>query len=349
MILPGSYGAVLTLLIVGMLAWGTWANLFKAAGGKWRFELFYFDFAAGVLLAAVVIAMTAGSLGFDGFSVRDDLQLAGKRQDLWGFTAGVVFNLGNMLLLGAVSIAGIAVAFPAGMGFALIVATFWNFALNPGGSAALLFIGAAVILVAILFDILAFRTWSAAKAKAALAEAGTGKPRRRKSSLKGVFLSLAGGLLIGSFEPLIQMARAGENGLGPYSIGLIFALGVVFSTFVFNLFFMNLPVQGKPIEIAEYFKARLSRHGLGIIGGIVWYGGMVAILVGGRVEGAARVAAPVSYALEQGAIVIALLCGLFLWREYAGADSSVKFRLGLMCFLLLVGIGVMTAGVAAAR
>ena len=349
MILPGSYGAVLTLLIVGMLAWGTWANLFKAAGGKWRFELFYFDFAAGVLLAAVVIAMTAGSLGFDGFSVRDDLQLAGKRQDLWGFTAGVVFNLGNMLLLGAVSIAGIAVAFPAGMGFALIVATFWNFALNPGGSAALLFIGAAVILGAILFDILAFRTWSAAKAKAALAEAGTGKPRRRKSSLKGVFLSLAGGLLIGSFEPLIQMARAGENGLGPYSIGLIFALGVVFSTFVFNLFFMNLPVQGKPIEIAEYFKARLSRHGLGIIGGIVWYGGMVAILVGGRVEGAARVAAPVSYALEQGAIVIALLCGLFLWREYAGADSSVKFRLGLMCFLLLVGIGVMTAGVAAAR
>src|ERR1019366_4104231 len=334
MILPGSYGAVLTLLIVGMLAWGTWVNLFKAAGGKWRFELFYFDFAAGVLLAAVVIAMTAGSLGFDGFSVRDDLQLAGKRQDLWGFTAGVVFNLGNMLLLGAVSIAGIAVAFPAGMGFALIVATFWNFALNPGGSAALLFIGAAVILVAILFDILAFRTWSAAKAKAALAEAGTGKPRRRKSSLKGVFLSLAGGLLIGSFEPLIQMARAGENGLGPYSIGLIFALGVVFSTFVFNLFFMNLPVQGKPIEIAEYFKARLSRHGLGIIGGIVWYGGMVAILVGGRVEGAARVAAPVSYALEQGAIVIALLCGLFLWREYAGADSSVKFRLGLMCFLL---------------
>jgi glucose uptake protein len=349
MILPGSYGAVLTLLIVGMLAWGMWANLFKAAGGKWRFELFYFDFAVGILLAAAVIAMTAGSLGFDGFSVRDDLQLAGKRQDLWGFTAGVVFNLGNMLLLGAVSIAGIAVAFPAGMGFALIVATFWNFAMNPRRSAALLFIGAAVILGAILFDVLAFRTWSAAKAKAAQAEPGTGKPKRRKSSLKSVFLSLAGGLLIGSFEPLIQMGRAGENGLGPYSIGLIFALGVVFSTFVFNLFFMNLPVQGKPIEIAEYLRARLSRHFLGIIGGIVWYIGMVAILVGGRVEGAVRVAAPVSYALEQGAIVIALLCGLFLWREYAGADNSVKLRLGLMCFLLLVGIGVMTAGVAAAR
>src|ERR1022692_3084926 len=100
MILPGSYGVVLTLLIVGMLAWGAWANLFKAAGGKWRFELFYFDFAVGVLLAAVVIAMTAGSLGFDGFSVRDDLQVAGKRQDLWGFTAGGGFFLGGMFFLG---------------------------------------------------------------------------------------------------------------------------------------------------------------------------------------------------------------------------------------------------------
>jgi len=349
MILPGSYAAVLILLIAGMLAWGAWANLFKAAGGKWRFELFYFDFAIGVLVAATVLALTAGSLGFDGFSFRDDLQLAGKRQELWGFTAGVVFNLGNMLLLGAVSIAGMAVAFPAGMGCALIVATCWNFALNPGGNAALLFGGAAVVGGAIVFDILAFKTWSAGKARAAQAEAGTGKPKRRRSSLKSALLSLAGGLLIGSFQPLIQLGRSGENGLGPYSIGLIFGIGVLFSTFVFNLFFMNLPVQGKAIDMAEYFNARLSRHWLGIIGGVVWYIGMIASLVSGRVEGALRVGAPVSFALEQGAIVIATLCGLFLWREYAGADTSAKIRLGLMFLLLLAGIGIITAGVASAR
>jgi glucose uptake protein len=347
MILPGSYAAALTMLIAGMLAWGAWANLFKAGGGKWRFELFCFDFAIGVLLAAAVLALTAGSLGFDGFSLRDDLQLAGKRQDLWGFTAGVVFNLGNMLLLGAISIVGMSVAFPAGMGFALIVAALWNFALNPGGNAALLFGGAAAVAGAIVFDILAFRTWSAVRAKAAQAEGGTGKPRRRKSSSKSVFLSLAGGLLIGSFPPLIQMGRAGENGLGPYSIGFIFSIGVLFSTFVFNLFFMNLPVQGKAIEIGEYFNAKLSRHGLGIVGGAVWYVGMIASLVGGRVEGPARVAAPVRFALEQGAIVIAALCGVFLWREYTGGDTSVKIRLGLMFFLLLAGFGVLTAGVAA--
>jgi glucose uptake protein len=349
MILPGSYTAVLILLIAGMLAWGVWANLFKAAGGKWRFELFYFDFAIGVVLAAAVLGLTAGTLGFDGFSLADDLQLAGKRQELWGFTAGVVFNLGNMLLLGAVSITGMAVAFPAGMGCALIVAACWNFALNPGGKAALLFGGAAVVAGAIVFDILAYRTWSAAMVKTALAEAVAGKPKRRKATFKGVFLSLAGGLLIGSFGPLIQQSRAGENGLGPYGIGLVFAIGVLFSTFVFNLFFMNLPVQGKPVEMAVFFRAKLSRHGLGVLGGIVWYIGMLASLIGTRVEGAARVEAPVSYALEQGGIVIAALCGLFLWREYAGADISVKIRLGLMFFLLLAGTAIITAGVAAAR
>jgi len=144
------------------------------------------------------------------------------------------------------------------------------------------------------------------------------------------------------------MGRAGENGLGPYSIGFIFSIGMLFSTFVFNLFFMNLPVQGGPIEIREYFRAKAARHGLGIIGGIVWYIGMIASLVAGRLEGKAQVPAQVSYALGQGGIVIATLCGLFLWREYAGADNPVKLRLGVMLFLLLAGIGLLSGALATA-
>ena len=347
MILPGSYIAALLLLIAGMVGWGMWANLFKAAGGKWRFELFYFDFAIGVLLAATVVALTAGSLGFDGFSFSDDLRLAGKRQDLFGFAAGVVFNLGNMLMLAAVSITGMAVAFPAAMGFALIVGACWNFAANPGGNLALLLGGAVAIGGAIVFDVVAFKTWSAAKLKARV-EAGTAK-RKRKTSLKGVFLSLVGGLLLGAFAPLVQLGREGENGLGPYSIGFVFAVGILFSTFVFNLFFMNLPVQGDTVDIAEYLKAKSTRHVLGIWGGIVWYIGMIASLVSVRLEGNAQVPAPVIYVLGQGGIVIATLCGLFLWREYAGADDAVKIRLGLMLFLLLAGIGLFTGGLALAR
>ncbi len=353
MILPGSYTAALILLILGALGWGLWANFFKAAGGKWRFELFYFDFAIGVLIAATIIALTAGSLGFDGFSFIDDVQLAGKRQDVYALGAGIVFNLGNMLLLAGVSIAGMSVAFPAGMGCALVVAGLWNWGFNPGGNLSLLIIGAAAVAAAILFDVLAFKTQGALRLKAqaekAQAEGTTAKTRKRKSGLKGVFLSLAGGLLLGSFPPLLQLATTGENGLGPYSSGFIFSLGVVFSTFVFNLFFMNLPVQGKTIEIGEYFRARLQRHLLGFGGGVVWYAGLIAILVRGRFEGAARVAAPVSYAIEQIAIVIAALCGLFLWREYEGADLAVKTRLGLMFVLLLAGIGAMTASIAMAR
>src|SRR5579863_152230 len=347
MILPGSQTAVLILLIVGMLGWALWANTFKAAGGAWRFELFYFDFAIGVLLAAIVLALTAGSLGFDGFSFSDNMRLAGKRQDLFGFLAGAIFNLGNMLLLGGISITGMAVAFPAGMGFAMVVAALWSFALNPGGNSAFLSVGAVVVLGAIVFDILAFKTWSTAKLKAQAV--ATGKTRKRKSSLKGVFISLAGGLLLGSFAPLIQLGRAGENGLGPYSIGFMFAIGVLFTTFVFNLFFMNLPVQGAPVDMAQYFTAPVTRHGLGLLGGIVWYIGMIASLIGGRVEGTARVAAPVTYALEQGGTVIAALCGLLLWREYAGANTGVKIRVGLMLVLLLAGIGLFAAGVETPR
>ena len=347
MILPGSFAAVLIFLIAGMLGWGMWANTFKATGGKWRFELYYFDFAIGILLVATLLALTAGSLGFDGFSFSDDLRLAGKRQELFGFLAGAVFNLGNMLLVGAVSIAGMTITFPAAMGFALIVAGGWNYALNPGGDGRLLIIGAVVITGAIVFDVLAFKTAAAARLKART-EAGTVKSRKRKTSSKGVFLSLAGGLLLGSFAPLIQMGRAGENGLGPYSIGFVFAIGVLFSTFVFNLFFMNLPVQGEPVDIAEYFKAKAGRHILGGLGGIVWYIGLIASLVAGRVEGAARVSAQLSYGLAQGGIVIAALCGLFLWKEYPAADTAVNIRLAAMFLLLLAGIGLLSAALAVA-
>jgi glucose uptake protein len=347
MILPGSFAAVLILLIAGMLGWGMWANTFKAAGGKWRFELYYFDFAIGVAVVATLLALTAGSLGFDGFSFADDLRLAGKRQDLFGFLAGVIFNLGNMLLLAAVSVAGMAVAFPAAMGFALIVAGAWDYALNPGGNGALLMVGAVAVAGAIVFDVLAFKATAAARQKAQI-EAGTVKSRKRKTSLKGVFLGLAGGLLLGSFAPLIQMGRAGENGLGPYSIGFIFSIAVLFSTFVFNLFFMNLPVQGEAVDIAEYLKARAGRHALGIVGGIVWYIGMIASLIAGRVEGAARVSMPLSYGLVQGGMVIAAVCGLYFWREYTGADTTVKMQLGLMFLLLLSGIGLLSAALAVA-
>lgn len=149
--------------------------------------------------------------------------------------------------------------------------------------------------------------------------------------------------MLGSFAPLIQMARAGENGLGPYTSGFIFAVGLLFSTFVYNLFFMNLPVKGEPLEMGAYFRAPVKKHSLGILGGIVWYVGAIASLLASRVEGAARVQASVGYAFSQTGIIIAAICGLFLWREFAGADSRVKTWLGLMLVLLAIGIGLVSS------
>jgi glucose uptake protein len=348
MILPSSHTVVFILLILGMLGWGLWANTWKSTGGKWRFELFYFDFALGLLIAAIVLALTAGSLGFDGFSFRDDLQLAGKRQDLFGFSAGVIFNLGNMLLLGAVSVAGMSVVFPIGMGLALIVAACWNFALYSGGNATFLFIGVAMVLAAIVLAILTSKASVLSNPPAPVVTTAAKKKPKKKSSVKSVGLSLAGGLLLGSFWRLLQMGGAGENGLGPYSIGVMFALGVFFSTFVFNLFFMNLPVEGEPIDIAEYFRAKLERHGRGVLGGAIWYAGLITALIIARLQGPAAISAHVTYGVQQLAIVLAALCGVFLWREFDGAKSDARVRLGLMFVLLLVGIGLSAAGMAPA-
>ncbi len=341
MIIPGSSSIVLLMLVLGMLCRGLWANTFKAEGGKWRFELYCFDFAIGALVAATIFAFTLGSLGFDGFSVMDDLRLAGKRQEAVAFIAGVVFNLGNMLQLGAVSISGLAVAFPIGMGFALVLNVVWNSILNPGNTSPLLFTGAAVVLASIVLAVLAFREYSLAKLIAA-AQLGKTKSTRKKVSLRAAAFSLAAGLMIGSVLPFVQISEAGENGLGPYSIGLLFAIGVFLSTFVFNLFFMNLPVSGEPIEIHEWFGGKLNRHLWGILGGMLLYTGAIASLAADRAEGPARVSTGIGYALGQGGIVIAAVCGIVVWKEFEGADAKVKTYLALMLILLLIGIGTIS-------
>jgi glucose uptake protein len=341
MILPGSYTLAMILLTLGMLASGVWINTFKAARGAYRFELYYFDFAIGALVASLVIALTAGSLGFDGFSLLDDLSLAGKRQEFFGFVGGVAFNLGNMLLVAAVSVAGISVAFPLAMGTGLIIAVLWNFTTNPGGNSAFLFGGVALLVVAVVFDVLAYSTWATARARASN-EAGR---KMKKPNFRGVVLAAAGGLLLGSFSNVTAMAEAGEYGLGPYSAGFIFAIGILFSTFVFNLFFMNLPVAGEPLEIGDYFRAKISQHGLGWLGGILWYVGLSASLVTGRIEGKAKVPLQLSFGIGQAGIVIAVLCGILLWRELSESEGA-KSRLWMMLALLIAGIGLAAAGIA---
>jgi glucose uptake protein len=232
------------------------------------------------------------------------------------------------------------------MGFGLAVGVCWNYALNPGGNGILLFTGAAVVLGGVVAAILAYRVHAAEQLQA-IAEPGKSKSKKNKVSSKGIALGFAGGLLLGSFSPVLQTAMFGEVGLGPFSAGFIFAIGIFFSTFVYNLFFMNLPVKGAPIDLAEYFRAKMQRHGMGILGGILWYTGAIATLIGGRVGGALKVQPPILYVVGQGGIIIAAICGLLIWKEFAGADARVKTYLGLMLILLAIGIGIASTGAVA--
>ena len=328
MIIPSTYTVALLLTIISMICWGSWANTTKLTG-KWRFELFYYDYSFGVILAALLAAFTFGSMG-DELSVLDNFALAGKRQMAWGFAGGVVFNIANMLLVAAIAIAGLSVAFPIGIGIALIVGVVWSYRLNPQGNPVYLFAGIAIVLAAIIVDALAYGRH--ARDKAATSTAA------RKSPVKGIVISIVSGVLMGSFYPLVELGKQGEIGLGPYAIGLVFALGVFLSTFIFNLYFMNLPVQGKPVYFGDYFKGTSKQHLLGVAGGAIWYLGAITNFVAASAPSEINVGPAVSYALGQGATMISALWGLLLWKEFAGASARVKTLLCAMLLLFLIGL-----------
>jgi glucose uptake protein len=327
-------------MVLSMLCWGSWANSFKLTR-RWRFELFYFDYSVGVVLAAFIAALTFGNLGFDGFSFADDLRHSGLRQDAWAMGAGVIFNLANMLLVAAISIAGMSVAFPVGIGLALVIGVIWNYAINPSGNKGLLFGGTAIIVAAIIVDALAYRAYALQRSRQAARE-GKARQVRKSMSTKGIILSLVAGVLMGSFFPLLQNAMVSEIGLGPYAVSVVFSLGVLFSTFVFNLVFMNLPIEGAPIEIGDYFKGSLKSHGLGILGGMIWSAGLITNVVAAAAEGNAKAGPAVSYGFGQGATMVSALWGILLWHEFAGADNKVRSMIAGMFVLFIGGLALVS-------
>src|SRR6185312_4480222 len=313
MILPGSELYNLILLAIGMLCLGTWANTYRMTS-KWRFELYYFDFAIGAVLAAVIVGFTFGSLGWDGFALMDDLGIAGKHNMAYALAAGVVFNLGNMLIIGALSLSGVTIAYVSGMGMMLASGMLITYFTSPGGNGAMTWGGAALVLAAAIVLTVAFRQQAMARLVALMREGKT-KSTKKTVSMKGQILAIVGGAIAGGCFPLINTARVGENGLGPYSLGLFFAIGIMISTFVFNLFFMNLPIHGEPLEFTAYFNGKSKFRLLGLLGGVLWYGWLCAILVAARAQGPNIVSPVASRALLLGAIIIGCIWGLMRWKE----------------------------------
>ena len=334
MILPTTYSATLLILILSMICWGSWANTLKLTSSRWRFELFYFDYSFGVLVACVIAAFTFGLMGSD-LNFQDRMLVAGHLKELYVFCGGIVFNLANMLLVGAIALAGMAVAFPVGIGLALAIGVVLNYILDPQGNPILLFAGLALVICAVIVDAFAHRARDRAAVSAA--PATSGKPKKNTTT-KGLVISIVSGVLMGLFYPLVEKGMGGEMGLGPYASALFFAFGVFFSTFFFNIIFMNIPIQGERIRFSAYLRGRPRWHFLGMAGGIIWAVGAIANFVGATAPADVNVGPAISLAIGQCATLISVLWGLLVWKEFAGTPPRVKLLLSIMIGLFAAGL-----------
>lgn len=253
--LPGSYAVVLAVMLLSMLCWGSWDNTQKLARG-WRFELFYWDYMIGIVVSAAAFALTLGRTHpAAAGSFFANLAAASPRALLWALLGGAVFNLGNLLLVAAISIAGMAVAFPIGSGLALVIGGVLNYLLRPAGNPWLLFGGIALVGGAIASDAAAYKGL---------------RGRTRGAGRQGIALSLMCGVVIGLFYPLVVKAMSGSGALGPYAVFFVFALGALASNFVFNSVLMRRPVTGAPLTYADYRRGGWRQHRWGILGGLIW-------------------------------------------------------------------------------
>lgn len=332
MLLPITYTSALWLAILSMICWGSWANMLKLSG-KWRFELFYYDYSFGVLITALIAALTVGSYG--DLNLLDYIDLTSKTKLALALIAGVIFNLANILLVAAITVAGMAVAFPVGIGLTLVIGVIWNYLLVRQGNPVLLFGGAALVVVAIVVDALAHT-------QRAREQAAQAKKKKAASGLKGILLSVFAGVLMGTFYPLAVKSMSGEDAAQPYLVCLMFAIGVFCSSLIFNVVFMNLPVEGPPLRLADYFRGTKKQHLFGVVGGVIWCLGTLFNFIIGFPGSEAKLGPAVSYALGQGATMISALWGVFLWKEFAGGSGKVKAMLAVMFVLFVAGLAMVS-------
>lgn len=329
MILLNSYPLAVFLLVITMLSWGSWANTQKLVSGtRWPFQLFYWDYSLGVLLMSLLMGLTIGSLGDAGRPFVEDLLQASGEALLFALLGGVVFNLANILIVAAIDLAGMSIAFPVGIGLALVEGTIINYINDPTGNPYLIFIGVALITGAIVLDAIAYRQHSITDVK---------------TSSKGLLLAIVGGLLMGLFFYLVQVSIATDfsqpaaGSMLPFAAVWVFSIGLFLSNFIWNTWMMRRPFSGEPVTYRQYFtQGSGSTHFYGWLGGLIWCLGMSLSNYTSGVAGDA-----ISYGLGQGATMVAAFWGVFIWKEFKGASRSVNWLLALMFGLFLSGLSLL--------
>lgn len=333
MVIVESYGVAVLLCIITMLCWGSWANTQKLASKTWRFELFYWDYVIGILLFSIVSAFTLGSMGSQGRSFVNDLQQADSSNIMSALVGGIIFNAANILLSAAIAIAGMAVAFPVGIGLALVIGVMVNYFAAEKGSPEFLFAGVAFVAIAIILNGVAYKK-STSENKAV--------------STKGIILALVAGLLMSFFYRFIAASMDLENfvtpaagKMTPYTAVFIFSVGIFISNLIFNTLLMRKPFAGAPVTYSHYFKGNFLTHMVGILGGLIWgLGNSLNLIAAGKAGPA------ISYGLGQGATLVAALWGVFIWKEFKDAPRGTNALIAFMFLFFIVGLGcIIYAGI----
>jgi glucose uptake protein len=317
MFTPQTYSIALLLMTLSMLCWGSWANTQKITR-NWPFELYYFDYSLGLLIFALLIGLTLGRMNPsspDSFFL--NLRAASSRSLWLAFAGGAVFSVGNILIVAAISVAGMAVAFPIGAGLALVLGAVLNYIVSPAGNPVLIFSGIGLVCVAIVLDALAYR----------------GISRGGAASGKGILLSFVGGIGAGLFYPLVAKSLVGPGHLVPYTVNVVFGVGALASALPMIYLLLRRPISGPPLEIKDYARGSWKVHAWGIAGGLIWGLGTIANFVASYVP---MIGPATSFSMGEGNTMISALWGVFVWKEFRGASSRVRLYLALMflCFLL---------------
>ena len=331
MYIVGSYALAVIFCFVTMLCWGSWGNTQKLAAKSWRYELFYWDYVIGMVIFSLIVAFTAGSIGAEGRPFIQDLAQAGWGSIGWVLLGAVVFNISNILLSASTSIAGMSVAFPLGVGLALVVGVLNNIFFHPtaGVKTGLLWLGVALIVIAIVCNGIASGKVS-------------NEQRDPAQNRKGIILAVLAGLVMSFFSALVyngvdinNFKSPAAGMLTPYTGMVIFALGVFLSNIIINTIVMKKPFVGEPVSYSEYFKGNGKTHLVGMLGGAIWCLGTVLNYICAGTAGAA-----VSYALGQGAPMVAAIWGVFIWKEFKGAKKGVYGLLAAMFCLFVAGLAL---------
>jgi len=318
MFTPDSFGTALLMMVATTICWGSWANTYKLTKG-YRFELFYWDYAIGIVLISLVLALTMGSRGGpDSFLA--NVSSADASNIALALAGGFIFNIANLLLVAAIEMAGLAVAFPVAIGIALVEGVILSYLLQPKGDPMLLALGVACAIVAIVADGKAYGSLTAGRAAV---------------SRKSIAVCVVSGLLMGIFAPFVTRALTAGRPLTPYSVAVFFTLGALVCCFVVNVYFMRKPLVGEPVDFRDYFRQRPVDHLLGIAGGVIWGTGAVFNFVAAGFAGVA-----ISYAIGQSAPMVAAFWGVFVWNEFRGAPLSAKKYLAAMFVFYVLAIAI---------